>query len=639
VRRGSDEDVVDGLDPEAIAPLLRAIFAASHDAIGVASAATIRVANPAFAALFGYADEGELIGMPALDLVTPGARELVAEMVRRRAAGEEVPSIYRTQGLRRDGTEFTMEVRSTSYQLRGEIYSLLILRDVTSQQKAERAERQHEEFYRAMFEVNTAVKLLIDPTSGRIVDANQAAVHFYGWSLEVLRTMRITDINTLTADEVKAEMDHARTGRRRYFRFRHRLASGEIRHVEVHSGPVEVDSEQLLFSIVFDVTERDALEQQLRQVRRLEAIGRLAGGVAHDFNNLLTIILTCAEVLVRRSSGDPRLQPYADDLAGAAQRAAELTRGLLAFSRRQVLEPAALELNPVIERVAALLRRTLPPSIELVLELDPSLPTVLADPSRVDEVVMNLALNGRDAMPAGGRLILRSGTTVIEHRDAAMLPPGRWATLVVSDTGEGMDEATRGQVFEPFFTTKPSGQGTGLGLATVYGTVTQGGGHVAVESEPGRGSTFTVLLPIAPAAPRCDPPSEVRPPPPAPGTRLLLVEDMSEVRTTLADALRRAGFEVLEARSAEEAAALSVETLDQLDAVVSDVVMPGRSGVELALELLGRRPELPLLLVSGDLGDSDRSRLPARVRFLQKPFASEQLLRALAELLGGGRPA
>ncbi len=496
-----------------------------------------------------------------------------------------------------------------------------------------------EAFYRALFEVNTAIKLLISPTSGRIVDANSAAVEFYGWPLETLRSMHITDINLLTSEEVQAEMENARSGRRRYFRFRHRTASGAVRHVEVHSGPVEIDSESLLLSIVHDVTERDALEEQLRRSQRLEAVGQLAGGLAHDFNNLLTVMMSCTELVARSLPAGSPLRPHLDDLKHAGRRAADLTRDLLAFSRRQRMQPVAVDLGAVLERMQRLLRSTLGGGVGVEQRLAPDLPCTRVDPSQIEQVVMNLALNARDALSGqGGRIVLQTRSAEIAPGESTEVPAGRWVVLDVIDEGRGMDEATRQRVFEPFFTTKEPGKGTGLGLSTVYGIVTQSGGSVSVRSAPGRGTTFSVYLPLSadtrPAAPEPVAPTPARAPVHA---CVLLVEDMDEVREVLALGLRGAGFDVVQAASAEQALALPAHVLEALGAVVSDVVMPGRSGVELIEQLLARRPRLRALLISGDLRQHDASGLPAHVRFLQKPFTGQQLAAEVQVLLAGRR--
>jgi two-component system cell cycle sensor histidine kinase/response regulator CckA len=626
---------VPDLDPESAATLLRAVFQTGQDAIGVSCRGVIQIINPALLGLFGYEREDELVGRTVLELFTPQSRDELGEAMRRRGQGLPVSGVYQARARRRDGSEFDVEIRTTTYHLHGEAYALALLRDVSAQRSAERAREHSQQLYRAMFELNSAVKLLIDPRTGRIVDANPAAERFYGWPREQLRTMRISDVNTLSAEEIAVELEEARSGRRDYFCFRHRTAQGALRDVEVHSGPIHVDGRELLFSIVHDVTERNALEEQLRQSQRLEAIGRLAGGVAHDFNNLLTVMLGCCQLLSGAISDDSVARDTLRDLNHAAERAGELTRQLLAFSRRQLLSPRPLSLNEVVHSMQGLLRRSLGVAVELVVELEPGLSNVRADPGQLEQVVMNLALNARDAMPRGGTLTLRTRQRSLGEAELTSgLAPGDYVSLVVADTGMGMDEDTLARVFEPFFTTKATGQGTGLGLSTAYGIVTQSGGRIVARSAPGRGSEFEVILPVTPEP---LPPHEVREHTSTPrGVRrrtVLLVEDLRDLRRLLARQLSATGLSVLTADSAEAALALGDEVLASIDVLVSDIVMPGRSGIELAGILLERRPQLPVLLISGDVGNHDQSSLPDRVRFLQKPFTAALLASHVEALL------
>ena len=631
--RGNGEPL--GLDAEAASTLLRAIFQTGHDAIGVSRRGVIEIVNPALVSLFGHDHEGELVGRRVLELFTPESQKELGEAMRRRELGLQVPGAYLACAVRRDGSQFDAEIHTTVYQLHGENYALAMVRDVSERRAAERVQQQNQAFYRAMFQMNSAIKLLIDPETGRIIDANPGAVRFYGWPVEVLRSMCITDINTLSPSEVAAEMEDARTRRRGYFRFRHRTANGEIRHVEVHSGPIEVNGRELLFSILHDVTDRDVLEGQLRQAQRLEAIGKLAGGVAHDFNNLLTVMMGCCQLLEPSVKAEPSARAMLGDLSHTVQRAAELTRQLLAFSRRQLLQPRPVQLNDLVHALAGLLTRSFGAAIEIVVELAPDLPLVRADPSQIDQVIMNLALNARDAMPRGGVLRLRTQRRNVQAEDKlATLPPGDYVTLTVADNGIGMDAHTLSRAFEPFFTTKSAGQGTGLGLATAYGIVVQSGGQILARSTPLAGSEFTVLLPVSRDAEGTrEPPTPAFVAPSERALCVLVVEDMDDLRRLLVRQLVSAGFRVHEAESAEAALAQGPVLLDQIDVLVSDIVMPGRSGIELAKNLLERRPTLPVLLISGDVRNHDQSALPAHVRFLQKPFGSHVLMREIETML------
>ncbi|MEQ9324506.1 MAG: ATP-binding protein, partial [Polyangiaceae bacterium] len=446
--------------------------------------------------------------------------------------------------------------------------------------------------------------------------------------LEQLRRMRINDINTLTDDEVQEEMRNAQSGRRRCFHFRHRTARSEIRDVDVYSGPVTFGGRRLLLSIIHDVSDREALRRQLRQAQQLEAVGRLAGSVAHEFNNLLTVMLGAWSMLERSVDESDAARRFVDDLGFSTERAVELSRGLLAFSRRQVLQPQALDLNHVVDDLISLLQRSLGSSIAIELDLDPTIPESLLDPRQIETVLMNLVLNAADAMPDGGTITIRS--TVRERFDAndRHVP---WLTLVVADDGKGMDEQTLQRVFEPFFSTKGPGRGTGLGLATVQGIVEQVGGDIDVSSRIGEGTEFVVFLPIV------DAPSNG--PPPAPSLpkrapRVLLVEDNEPVRRALAQGLSHLGHHVVALGTAEEGRA---SDWSEIDVLVTDVALPGVSGATLAAEAVATA-NLPTIIISGDLHRHDLSALPDRVIRLEKPITPSELARAIERAMAGAPP-
>jgi len=374
-----------------------------------------------------------------------------------------------------------------------------------------------------------------------------------------------------------------------------------------------------------DLTAELALQEQLREAQKMDAIGRLAGGVAHDFNNLLTVIGGYASVL------EGTLAPGAaatavHEISDAAARAAALTNQLLLLSRRQLSQPSVVDLNAAIRGIEPILRRTLPARLELELSLDPDLPAIDIDPSYVDQVMLNLTLNARDAMMGGGtlRIETRSGQG------------GRSAHLVVSDTGQGMDEATRARAFEPFFTTKPLGSGTGLGLSTTYGIVRQCGGSIALESEPGRGTRVEISLPASTSRPGVAPRAAA---PISPTTRretsILLVEDDASVRRLLAIMLESTGFRVTAAGDAAEALSVVAASQRRFDLLISDYVMPGQSGVELGRLLRERWPDLGVLLMTGyaEISGAEAGNLPRGAEILGKPFTREQLQQTVARLV------
>ena len=475
--------------------------------------------------------------------------------------------------------------------------------------------RERAEFYRAMFEVNTAIKLLIDPSDGQIIDANPAAAAFYGWPLEELRQMKIDQINMLTGDALRLELNRARSLRSPAFHFRHRTASGEIRDVDVYTGPVQLRGRQLLLSIIHDVTDRNRLEERLRRSQRLDAIGRLAAGVAHDFNNLLAISLASVELAERKLGPDSPALPHLADVKRTVRHGAQLTQQMLAFAREGELAPTRVDLREMIASTADLLRNVLGANISVVTELAPELPPVRIDPSKLELAFLNIALNARDAMPDGGTLVIK----------ASVISDGR-VCIEIADTGRGMDADTRARAFEPFFTTKPLGAGTGLGLATVYGVIQQSEGEVSIDSAPGAGTRVYLTLP---AYDRATPVPEK-----AAGTRrakeLLLVDDRDDVRAALGDALLDAGLTVHTAGSAREALAKLEELDGHVDVVLSDVAMPERSGVELAGDVRKRWPELPVVLMSGHRHPPTTAAIAG---WLAKPFTIEDVISTLDRVL------
>ena len=487
--------------------------------------------------------------------------------------------------------------------------------------------REREAMYRALFEVNAAIKLLIDPADGRIIDANPAAAQFYGWSLDELRAMTIGEINVLSPAELADELERARTRRRTSFAFRHRTRGGAIADVEVHSGPIVLGGRTLLFSIIHDVTERNRFEEQVRRGQRLEAIGRLAAGIAHDFNNILTVISASAQLAGR--VGDPdRLAACLDDIRAASARGATLTGHLLALGRAQALTPVSVDLAPLVERMAETLRRVLGDPIVVEVAAATDLPRVMIDPGQLELALLNLAINARDAMPDGGHLALTAAR-------ATSRPPGLadgdYLALTVADDGRGMDDETRARIFEPFFTTRGDAGGTGLGLAIALGFLSQSGGTITVDSEPGIGTRFTLYLPVDRT--RIAPPEPPRRPHARFAGTIVLVDDRDPVRRALAGLLDELGFTTASAASARDALALLASMPAPPDVLLSDVTMPGRSGLELAAELRRDRPALPVILMSADLTIAER--MPPGVAFLAKPFDVGELTAVLRQVAPG----
>ena len=387
-----------------------------------------------------------------------------------------------------------------------------------------------------------------------------------------------------------------------------------------------------------DITERLQLEAQFRQAQKMESVGQLASGIAHDFNNLLTVINGMSELVLAQISPDDPMHADVQEIRRAGERAATLTRQLLAFSRQQILEPRVLNLNTVVAGMESLLRRLLGEDIDLVVVLTPDVGSVKADPGQIEQVITNLAVNARDAMPQGGRLTIETQNVEIDEAYARQhgeaVPPGSYVRLAVSDSGVGMDEATRARIFEPFFTTKGPGKGTGLGLSTVYGIVTQSHGFIWVDSEVGQGTSFKIYLPQVTEAAGTD-----RPRPTvvsSSGTEtILLVEDSLGLRKLATRFLERAGYTVLRAASGEEALRLLERHEEPVHLLLSDVVMPGMSGRLLAEQLAQIRPGMKVLYMSGYTSDTTvrHGVWEGKVNFLNKPFTAAALLRKVREVL------
>jgi PAS domain S-box-containing protein len=414
--------------------------------------------------------------------------------------------------------------------------------------------------------------------------------------------------------------------------------------VEISLSPVETGHATEVFATVVDITARKAAEYQLLQAQKLESIGRLAGGIAHDFNNMLFAIRGFAEMLEEDLGPDSESEfdrevalSSVRAITTAAERAAALTLQLLAFSRRQPVSPRTVDLNASVRAVEPMLRRLIEEHIGLTFILDPSIGTVRADPGQIDQILVNLVVNARDAMPDGGTITIATGRAEFDERDSVEhfeAAPGRYVQLAVSDTGVGMDRETREHIFEPFFTTKEVGKGTGLGLATIYGIVRQVGGHIWLYSEPGHGSTFKLYFPEHDA-----PIEEPRPPARTPLTRrrgtVLVAEDELSVRDMIVRLLDRAGYTVRAVGDGVAALTQFAENGDGIDVLVTDVVLPGMSGVKLAERMIERHPSVGLVLVSGYLAETLelRSLVEHGARFVAKPVASREFLAIVDETM------
>lgn len=504
----------------------------------------------------------------------------------------------------------------------------------------EQALRRSEARYRSLVQ-SSVYGIYRSSLEGRFLDVNPALITMlgYGSAEEVLLLDPERDVFAQPEEHDRLIEDFRRTGRLDGFEVKWKRKDGSAITVRISGRAVSSADEpaDVLEAIAEDITERRALEDQFRQAQKMEAVGRLAGGVAHDFNNLLMVISGYAEVILGQMDGGNPLYEKGRAIQLAADRATTLTRQLLAFSRKQLLELKVVDVNAIVQDMERLLRPLIGENIELITILSPDAAHTRADAGQLEQVIMNLVVNAKDAMPAGGRLTLRTENVAVEEshrRGQHFIRPGRYVTLLVSDTGTGMDRETQSRIFEPFFTTKEKGKGTGLGLSTVYGIVKQSSGYVMVQSELGSGTAFQIYLPLVEGI--AEKHSTAVPEAVGGPETILLVEDEESVRQLVRDTLAAKGYQVLDAENGEAGIAIAAQHSGKIDLIITDVVMPGMGGREMVKQLLEARPETKVLYLSGYTEDaivSDGS-IEKGTTFLQKPFTLQNLCRKVREVLG-----
>jgi len=523
--------------------------------------------------------------------------------------------------------------------LRMEEMDMMVRQRTHELQTAHDGLRSSEERFSKAFHTSPIPMAILTLGEGRFADANEAFQRMTGRQHAALLGRTANELKLCADLDAKAWPMLRGQKSARNIECQVTISTGESRQALVSLELFSLAGEPHVLLIAEDMTDRRKLESELRQAQKMEAVGQLAAGVAHDFNNILTIIQGHASLHIGLTEMDPEVTDSLQHISSAAERAAHLTRQLLAFSRKQVMQQRRLDLNGLVRQISTVLPRLIGEHIRLVTDLGPELPPVFADDCNMEQIVLNLSVNARDAMPNGGTLTVRTEDVIVDDDHLSMVPEavsGRYVCLSVTDTGTGMDYQTRSRIFEPFFTTKDIGKGTGMGLATVYGIVKQHDGWLEVESESGRGSTFKIFLPVCEAA-AAEP--ERRAPtasagPAGAGRTVLVVEDDPAVRSLVKGILVQQQYKVIEAEDGEQALMLAHEHASEIVLLLTDLVMPkGISGRDLAERLLDERPELKVIYTSGysaDLFDSSLI-LEEGLNYLPKPYTSGML----AEILRG----
>jgi PAS domain S-box-containing protein len=598
--------------------------------------------NDAMAQMYGFQHASELVGARLGDL-TPRADPNNLEFIRAFIRSGYRLTDAQSHELDRHGNERYflnnfIGIISDGHLLR----AWGSQRDVTLNRQTEAAIQTSETRFRSVFE--SGLLGIAFWNGERVTLANETLLVMLGYTRQDVEDGRLQraqlSLSGYDAADARAEEEMRVRGSCTPYEKEFPRKDGSRVPVVVGAARLSSDPHDVVFFIL-DITERRRAEERLRQAERIEVVGQLAGGMAHEANNQMSVVLGAASFILARPELSPSVRQDVEFIREAAERTASITRQLLAFSRRQILQPQVVDLNAVLRHLDPILRRTLTEQQTLVLSLTGEVLPIKADPAQLDQVVLNLTINARDAMPEGGTLTLETRTVQLDEQFAASRPearvsPGHYAALIVTDTGHGIDKEAMKYLFEPFFTTKALGQGSGLGLAMVYGIVKQSGGHIWAYSEPGRGTTFKVYFPVAETGSvERTQRTEEEPALAASGT-ILLVEDDPLVRSMARRSLSEAGFEVLEASNGKEALEVVASEPSRVDAVLTDLAMPEVGGRKLAERLWELRPELPVVFMSGYTDDDviRRGLLEAGVSFLEKPLSPQLLGRKMRQVLG-----
>lgn len=601
--------------------------------------------NKAAYNIFGYSQE-EVMGEP-FDIIIPEQHKRsyvkdIKDFITEAGENKLIGKTNELEAVRKDGSVVPVELSLSAVKQDKSWIFTAIVRDITKRKQAEDTLQKSEEQYRRLIDtMNEGLCLINEETS--LTYVNNKLCDMWGYSREEIMGRPLTEFfDDENLGIFNKQMQTLKKGKKGHCEITWTVK--DVRKLQTIVSPQLIfDSEgnvEGCFAVLTDITEYKRLEEQLRQSHKLEAIGRLAGGVAHDFNNMMTVVIGYGEYMLSSLEKGDSAYKIIEEIVNAGKRAASLTHQLLAFSRKQILQPQVLNLNTVVANIEKMLRRLIGEDIDLNLIPDPALGRVKVDPTQIDQIIMNLAINARDAMPQGGKLTIETANIELDEvyaKEHVAVKPGPYIILTVSDSGIGMDSETQSQIFEPFFTTKEEGKGTGLGLSTVYGIVKQSDGNIWVYSEPGQGTTFKIYLPRVEEAVESVQGKEAPTEALQGKETILLVEDEEMVRDLARLALVKNGYTVLEAPDGVEALNISEQYEGPVHLMITDVVMPRLGGREAAERLAPSRPDMRVLYMSGytDNAIVHHGMLGPETRFIQKPFTPATLLRKMREVLEG----
>lgn len=599
----------------------------------------IRYVSPSHERVLGYRPD-ELVGRSFVQLVHTDDADLFAGAFRANGS----PTSIEARVRHKNGAWRVLESFGRDLAHVSGVQGIVInSRDVTERKRAEEALREANNTLRAVIRTSPLAIYSVD-LDGFVKNWNPAAHRMFGWQEWEVLGGPLPHMLESEAERFVEHLDLVRSGvMDTAFETRCRTRAGRSVDVTIWNALLRDGSGGVkgVVHMVADVTERKRLEEQLHHSLKMEAVGRLAGGVAHDFNNLLMIIEGYSQMLLSGMDADNPVRTDLEEVLKAAERAGDLTKQLLSFSRRQIVQPKLIDMNSLMRNLERMLKRIIGEDIELVTNFEPKLKSVIADPGQIEQVVLNMTVNARDAMPSGGRLIIETlNVHLDEEYVRSHLTPsaGEYVMLGVTDTGVGIDAETRSHLFEPFFTTKERGKGTGLGLSTSYGIIKQNGGDVWVYSEPGKGTTFKIYLPAAsqqavPREPRAENANL------SGYETVLLVEDEAGVRVVLETMLRRHGYDVLSCGSPHDALEICEQYIGRIHLLITDMIMPGMNGRELTVKVRSLRPDIQVLYVSGYADANQDEALDASMDYLQKPFTPEALAMKIRDVMARKVPA